>query len=204
MNNEELLEIWKYDVFQKVNLEKEKEETKGKWKIDFLYGEITEKGTKELFNYLRNNKLVTGPWSFVDVGSGFGKMVFHAGLEKDIVKSTGIEVLESKHEVAQRNFKSLIEKFPDFPKHKINLINENSNKLEKLDYSLVFHNSIAWNRESIIHLNTISPNSIHATTKSIIGIDDSRIEKIKILELDFSWNKHNKLTPVYLYKLRNK
>ena len=46
--NKELLEIWKYDVFQKVNTEKEKEETKGKWKIDFLYGEITEKGTREL------------------------------------------------------------------------------------------------------------------------------------------------------------
>lgn len=204
MNNKELLEIWKYDVFQKVNTEKEKEETKGKWKIDFLYGEITEKGTRELFNYLRNNKLVTGSWSFVDVGSGFGKMVFHAALEKDIVKSTGIEVLESKYEVAQRNFKSLIEKFPKFPKEKIDLINKSSDKLKELNYSVVFHNSIAWNRESIMHLNTISPNSIHVTTKSIRGIDDSRIEKIEILELEFSWNKHDKLTPVYLYKLANK
>ena len=204
MNDKELLEIWKYDVFQKVNTEKEKEETKGKWKIDFLYGEITENGTRELFNYLRNNKLVTGSWSFVDVGSGFGKMVFHAALEKDIVKSTGIEVLKSKHEVAQRNFKSLIEKFPKFPKEKIDLINKNSDELKELDYSVVFHNSIAWNRESIMHLNTISPNSIHVTTKSIRGIDDSRIEKIAILELECSWNKHDKLTPVYLYKLANK
>ena len=84
------------------------------------------------------------------------------------------------------------------------MINENSDKLKELDYSVVFHNSIAWNRESIMHLNTISPNSIHVTTKSIRGIDDSRIEKIAILELEFSWNKHGKLTPVYLYKLKNK
>ena len=202
--NKELLEIWKYDVFQKVNTEKENKETKGKWKIDFLYGEITENGTRELFNYLRNNKLVTGSWSFVDVGSGFGKMVFHAALEKDIVKSTGIETLESKYEVAQKNFKSLIEKFPKFPKYKIDLINENSDKLKELDYSVAFHNSIAWNRESIIHLNTIFPNSIHVSTKSIHAINDKRIEKIAIIELEFSWNKHGKLTPVYLYKLANK
>ena len=202
--NKELLEIWKYDVFQKVNIEKEKEETKGKWKIDFLYGEITENGTRELFNYLRNNKLVNKSWSFVDVGCGFGKVVFHAALEEDIVKSTGIEVLESKYEVAQKNFKSLIEKFPKFPKYKIDLINENSDKLKELDYSVAFHNSIAWNRESIIHLNTIFPNSIHVSTKSIHAINDKRIEKIAIIELEFSWNKHGKLTPVYLYKLANK
>ena len=204
MKNKILSEIWKYDVFQKVNLEKEMKETKGKWKMDMLYGEITRNGIDELFNYLRNNRLVTKQWSFVDVGSGFGKTVFHAALEDDIIKSTGIELLESKHEVAQKNFKRLIEKFPKFPKYKVDLINKNSDKLKELDYSLVFHNSIAWNNESIVHLNTISPNSIHITTKSISAINDSRIEKIAVIELECSWNRHGKLSPVCLYKLANK
>lgn len=46
---------------------------------------------------LRLNKDST----FVDIGSGFGKVVFHAKLHSRVKQSVGIEYVKNRHDVAE-------------------------------------------------------------------------------------------------------
>ena len=91
-----LNQIWQGPVFQKV---KQSEDERNMIKLDppqYIYGEITRSGTDSLMMYLCKNNLINKNWSFVDVGSGFGKMVMHIALLKGVKKSVGIEFLNLK------------------------------------------------------------------------------------------------------------
>ncbi len=61
------------------------------------YGEITSKGRNQLCEDI--SKHLTKDSSFIDIGSGYGKLVSHVA-ENLNIKSTGIELCEKKHKIA--------------------------------------------------------------------------------------------------------
>ena len=52
--------------------------------LQSLYGEITEKGVNQLIEKLREHRYLTNQTTFVDVGSGYGKMVLHMAMFDEI------------------------------------------------------------------------------------------------------------------------
>ena len=63
------------------------------------YGELTPLGFKQLCERLRLNEQDT----FVDLGSGGGRVVLQAAREYGVQRSVGIELAQTRHELAERN-----------------------------------------------------------------------------------------------------
>ena len=62
----------------------------------YVYGELTTLGMRALSDRLR---LGTGD-CFLDAGSGLGRIVFQAAREMGVVKSIGVELAQSRHDLA--------------------------------------------------------------------------------------------------------
>lgn len=68
------------------------------------YGEVTNVGARQLFDYMG---IIDDPGSvFVDLGSGCGKLVLQAGLELQ-VPSFGVELDPERHEVALKHLSTI-------------------------------------------------------------------------------------------------
>lgn len=72
------------------------------------YGEMEYEGMEELYNYVRN-KYNSNLDTFIDVGSGRGKLCMFMAAQKNIDKSIGIELVKERYEDAQLLQKELIE-----------------------------------------------------------------------------------------------
>ena len=43
---------------------------------------------------------LTNESSFIDIGSGYGKVVFHAALAVGVTRAQGVEYVQSRHDIA--------------------------------------------------------------------------------------------------------
>jgi hypothetical protein len=66
------------------------------------YGEITHEGFKKCFKGITTKNKV-----FYDLGSGIGKLVVYAGLEKKFKKSIGVELNSNRHKIAKQTLKQI-------------------------------------------------------------------------------------------------
>tara|TARA_B100001287_G_C22654338_1_gene516883 strand:+ start:374 stop:979 length:606 start_codon:yes stop_codon:yes gene_type:complete len=196
---ENLKKIYQTIVERNIEIDKEEKEFKSKNALQSLYGEITEKGVNQLIEELRNNNYINGTASFVDVGSGYGKMVFHMAMFDDIKHSKGIEFLKSKFKYSVDLLKSLSSSFPI---HKIKLMFGDILDLKKLDEDIVYHNSISWNNKHMNHLINITKiGCIHISTNNLIYKTKRKdIKELHRWQINCSWNKNGKLTTMYVYK----
>jgi len=80
------------------------------------YGEITQGGFSKLISYcqkeLPKQLRMTKDSSFVDIGSGYGKCVFHCSLQVQLKASVGIEYMALRHQKAVKLKEDLVKKFP--------------------------------------------------------------------------------------------
>ena len=196
---ENLEKIYQPVTERNIKLEQEEKKYKAKNALQSLYGEITEKGVNQLIENLRDNNYINRPLSFVDVGSGYGKMVFHMAMFDDIKKSKGIEFLKSKFKYSVDLLKSLSSSFPI---HKIKLMFGDVLDVKELDEDIVYHNSISWSNKHLNHLiNITKVGCIHISTNNLIYKTKRKdIKEIHRWQINCSWNKPGKLTTMFVYK----
>lgn len=94
------------------------------------YGEMEYEGLEKLFRYI--SKFDPRINTFMDVGSGRGKLVLYMAGKKNIKKSIGIELVDKRHENALQLLDQL-NMFPNFT-NKITLLNENVLEISFKDY----------------------------------------------------------------------
>ncbi|KAL9180045.1 hypothetical protein ACHAXT_008015 [Thalassiosira profunda] len=74
------------------------------------YGEITSLGARQLFHHLGLTRQNANNYQFYDLGSGGGRLVMQAHLElPSVVKSVGIELSPSRHQVAIQTWNELVQ-----------------------------------------------------------------------------------------------
>lgn len=168
-------------------------------KIQSLYGEVTEPGASDLITGLRERELLKKKSKFVDVGSGYGRLVLHMAMVDEITESYGIEYLASKLNQSIGLLKSLSQ---DFPKDKVRLEVKDILDVKFLDYDIIFHNSISWTKEHIQHLVNVSKrDSIHISTTDVaLRHRNLEIERLESFYLNTSWRKNGKKTEWYVYR----
>jgi hypothetical protein len=167
--------------------------------LQSLYGEITEKGVNQIIDNLKKHKLITHDGLFIDLGSGYGKMVLHMAMFDEIKESHGIELLESKAEHANL----LLNELPkDFPKEKVFLSKKDILEVNELKHDIVYHNSISWNNKHISHVVDITKkSSIHITTNNLnFKLKRTDLKEIHQWPTSCSWNKPGKLTTMFVYE----
>ena len=110
---------------------------------NLTYGEITIKGAYEIASLLR--PFAKSNSTFVDVGSGYGKLV-QAIAEFLEIKAIGIEIDKKKHDIAKTILWSN-------KRENITLINGDFTTKENLEIirsaDLVFSNNVNWHKEVI-------------------------------------------------------
>jgi len=100
----------------------EREMFKEKYKEHKItYGEMEYEGLEKLFRYI--SKFDPRINTFIDVGSGRGKLVLYMAGKKNIKKSIGIELVDKRHENALQLLDQL-NMFPNFT-NKVTLLNQN-------------------------------------------------------------------------------
>jgi len=137
LKEELLFEIYKGKIHLPLHKE-ELNEHKDVYDAGRVYGEITKVGVESLVNHLKKLNLFENI-SFIDLGSGNGRLVLHMGLYDEVKKSTGVELYKSKSDFG----KNLISNLSGYPKEKINLVNCDINEIDNFfEYNLIFNNMI--------------------------------------------------------------
>lgn len=73
------------------------------------YGEITSLGARQLFHHLGLTRQNANNYQFFDLGSGGGRLVVQAHLElPSVVRSVGIELSPSRHQVALQTWDNIV------------------------------------------------------------------------------------------------
>lgn len=94
------------------------------------YGEMEYEGLEKLFRYI--SKFDPRINSFIDVGSGRGKLVLYMAGKKNIKKSIGIELVDKRHENALQLLDQL-NMFPNFT-NKVTLLNKDVLEISFKEY----------------------------------------------------------------------
>jgi len=156
---------------------------------NLTYGEITTKGAHEMATLIK--PFIKPNSTFVDVGSGYGKLV-QAIAELLEIKAIGIEIDEEKYKIAKKILWSN-------KKENITLINGDFTQKENLKIinsaDLVFANNVTWDKNLT---NTLFNNSKgHLFLMKYIAIEP-KIKPELIADITVSWFKDKKSR---LYKI---
>lgn len=155
------------------------------------YGEVTSKGRNQLCEDI--SKHLTKDSSFIDIGSGYGKLVSHVA-ENLNIKSTGIELCEKKHKVAREinywsNKRDLINiEHGDILENKELLKNANILFANNVLFGLELNNFILNNFSGIVYFMNFVENKIYSEKIN---------RKWENIEIEVSWLKK----PSKVYKI---
>ena len=94
------------------------------------YGEMEYEGLEKLFRYIK--KFEPRINTFIDVGSGRGKLVLYMAGKPTIKKSIGIELVDKRHEDAL-DLKNKLEIFENYT-NKVDLLNKNVLEISFQEY----------------------------------------------------------------------
>ena len=149
-------------------------------KKDLIYGEITSEGREELCNFIKKHIKPTD--RFIDVGSGYGKVVVKIA-EKFNITSFGIEIDKKKHSLAINTTWSN-------KKDLINFINDDITlKLEILKhFNIMFTNNLTWSKD-LVDVVFKNFKGIIYSMKIPKYIDKNSVETH---EISVSWLKNRK------------
>ena len=195
---EQLFEIYKGEI--SIPLHKhEVGKYENNYKESLIYGEITQLGVELLVSYLKSKGLFENI-SFLDLGSGNGRLVLHMGLFDEVKSSTGIEIYKSKIDYTKKIINSL--KF--YPKEKINLINDDITNIKNFyEYNLIFQNAIptAGRDELLIKVSDKIKKGTNVISTFIFKKhEDYNFDLIGKISCNYSWMGIN--VDSYLYKKR--
>lgn len=182
-------------IYPKTQFDKDKNADYTGHKI--TYGELSYEGLEEIFKHFNNNFD-----TFIDIGSGRGKLCLYASGYPNIYKSVGIELVKERHNDAI----SLKEKLNNFPNvKKVQFINDdmfkikinsfvNNNKVLIWISNLCFDDEL--NNKLFNKLTTEMPNGvIIACSKKPENI---KLEFLGSIDVKMSWSEKS---PVYLLKI---
>lgn len=79
------------------------------------YGEATQGSFQKILDFLQSNKVteINRDSSFIDVGSGYGKVVMHTLFATDAKRVLGIELVDSRHCIASEVYADLTSESSD-------------------------------------------------------------------------------------------
>jgi hypothetical protein len=157
---------------------------------DIVYGEMEYSGIQKLYNHLKKYNIDT----FIDVGSGRGKLCMYMAAQPKIKYVMGVELVKERHDDAMK----LKSELPEEISKKVELLNKNildvDLKLEGCVFvwfsNLCFHKSIT---DTIFKkLQELPKGSIICCSKKP---NDNNVESIVI---EMSWSKTSE---VFIYIL---
>lgn len=161
------------------------------------YGEMNYKGLEDLYNYIKEKHNIT---TFMDVGSGRGKLCMHMANNPEIKKVIGIEIVKNRHNDALK----LLQQLESSYANKVSLIhgdicNEDVKHLfNKKGNVLVWMSNLCFSNEvsSAIYdrlLQILPKGSIIACSNRLK--DEEPNDNIKC---QMSWNEQGSNVNIYL------
>lgn len=158
--------------------------------INCTYGEILPSSIKKIFNHINlYNK------TFLDIGSGLGKIVLQVAIDYPIKKSYGIEICQNKYLISNIVKNKLNQNLQD----KIIFYNEDIFNCQFLYYDIILFSNICFNEKQ----NNKIANLIRKN-KNIILICLKKIDilqnylKYYLNNIETSWSSN---TTAYYYYL---
>ena len=166
------------------------------------YGEMDYSGIKKLYDEVKTlNKKIN---SFIDIGSGRGKLCFYMAGDKHIQKSVGIEIVKERHRDALHLQKQLPKKYAE----KIQLINSDVFNVNLASNSQNKRQTFVWFSNLCFDQNIIDKIFIKMVKELPIGsliccsriceAKEKNLKFIKTTLADMSWNKDQ---PVHIYEI---
>ena len=142
------------------------------------YGKMEYEGLVKLVKHLNINKKDT----FLDCGSGIGNVVAFFGMNTDVKKATGVEIIKSRHKSAVRLIKKL-------KTNKCNFKNKNINNIDFNDSTIIFTCSTCFS-ENLMNLINKKCES-NKNLKYLISqksIDNTKLKYLGSVDIKTSWN----------------
>jgi len=167
--------------------------------IDTTYGEMQYEGIQELYQYVTknyNNKINT----FIDLGSGRGKLCMYMAAQPKIKNVLGIELVKERHNDAE-NLKSQLQY--EYA-NKVILINKNIFDVDLELYTnkqiFIWFSNLCFNQTGVIDIfkklqNTLPKDTIICCSKPPTEPIGTYLNTIKV---SMSWCDDSN---VYIYKL---
>jgi len=164
------------------------------------YGEMDYNGVKELYEIAKSiNKKIN---TFIDIGSGRGKLCFFMASYDEIKKSIGIELVTDRHNDALELQDRLEKEYAG----KVKLINSDIFDFN-LDSNLPDHPQVfAWfsnlcfdeiaNDDVFLKFEKELPEGSILCCSRSCGVDIKFMKFVKSVQIDMSWGKANN---VYIY-----
>lgn len=163
-----------------------------------LYGEITMEGVENIIKYLKDKNLFSDI-KFLDLGCGNGRSVYHMGLYNEVIKSTGVEIFNSKIEYGKTIFNKVVDFYPD--KNKISLLS-----MDLFDYNDInSHNIVLFNNatDDIKKYDIIfSKLKVGAYVFSVFNLLSKELNYIEKINCSYSWSP-NKKSKIFIYQKKS-
>lgn len=143
--------------------------SKDQWKINNLLkktetqGEILYESVSKIVSHLN----ISDQDCFLDIGSGFGKVVFQFFLLTPIKQSIGIEIIPELCYISSRVLKEIRKNFSNFfiDERKINFINADVLNINLPDqYTILFINSTCFSQSLLYQISQLIKNLSHLHT----------------------------------------
>jgi hypothetical protein len=163
------------------------------------YGEMEYDGLDTLLNYLSNYSFN----SFIDIGSGRGKLCLYMASIPTIIKSIGIELVKERHDDALE-LKSKLSNYPEILKVEFingDFIEYDFRKLN-LTKVLIWISNLCFDQEitnKIFNkiLSELPSKTIIACSKSH-DFNNPKIKKLDEISVKMTWSKNSN---IYIYEI---
>ena len=117
-----------------------------------LYGELNGGSMYKVFQFLCNRCRFNEESSFLDIGSGLGKVVFLAALFPGVTRSTGIEISEFRY-FASLQLKCVLEDKYKYDLHNVNIIHGDVANWNRFDATHVYAFFVRMDNKCFPHKN---------------------------------------------------
>ena len=142
----------------------------------FAYGEITKKGSEDIYKWIKSNIGIKENDVFYDIGSGHGKMIMHFGLISNFRKLVGIELDTIRFKYCL-NILNQISEIDN-----VEFINDDVLNCDLSDATHVFMNDALMSQELIHSVFSKLSSGTH-----VITIEENRFNPDAKLEVEVSW-----------------
>lgn len=105
---------------------------------NIVYGEITRDGVDKIINMIHKFKgKDLSNFSFIDLGSGEGKLCLHIASKTNFNNVTGIEIVENRYKLSIKNYQKVEERL-----NNVNFINDDFMNYDISNFDVIFINDL--------------------------------------------------------------